>query len=685
MAPVKPKRSPMPKADPAEETFSILDLPKSSAIFKAPGQVAAEIALRRALQRYPDLHLTAGNGLAVVIEVPSSAWVEPIAAEWQLNSMPPGTQYLSGDSNEWRYGGGARPGQWVLFQRDGTGTRKNGLGPEGDAAVAAALTAGGSVIGVSQSPHSYLPKDLLRVADHRIIVPQLDATALAEIIGAMTGSVPIEAISDALARRCDLPDLCLAYRPDQSADAYLLRLKQLLNVQNMTPAITLDQLAGMNEATTWGKTLANDLSEYKAGRIPWSAVDRGCLLFGPPGTGKTTFARALAGSCALPLISASLAQWQSSGHLGDLLKSMRATFDAARAAAPSILFVDEVDGFGNRSQFKSEYRDYSVQVVNGFLELLDGITGREGVVVIAACNHPSRLDPAIVRSGRLDRSILIPHPDQSALEQIFRHHLGTDLDGADLQYVAKLALGSTGADCEKWVRGARRRARNTNRSMAIDDLAAEIRGKTSEVTPESLRRAAIHEAGHALVLALHRPNMLVMASIRQTEESGGGVTIDVGRGAMETRADINFMLMHLLAGRAAEQALIGDVSAGSGGSANSDLARATALATASLTALGMDDQMPLLWTGMPNVDSVGPMLNVRPELARKVSALLEQAFEKALNMIQCQSTTVLNVADMLQRRETLDASEIISIVGGHSTVQHASDYEPVMSMTIHMS
>ncbi|TAN58156.1 MAG: AAA family ATPase [Rhodospirillales bacterium] len=476
-----------------------------------------------------------------------------------------------------------------------------------------------------------------------------------------------------------------AYRPDQSANAYLLRLKQLLNVQNMTPAITLDQLAGMNEATTWGMTLANDLYEYNAGRIPWSAVDRGCLLFGPPGTGKTTFARALAGSCGLPLISASLAQWQSSGHLGDLLKSMRATFDAARAAAPSILFVDEVDGFGNRSQFKSEYRDYSAQVVNGFLELLDGITGREGVVVVAACNHPERLDPAIVRSGRLDRSILIPLPDQEAIAKILRYHLGQDLNGIDLKDLAKLANGGTGADVERWVRGARRCARNANRPMVLEDLSAEIRGKVRRVPAESLRRSAIHEAGHAVMTAVYRPNMLVMASIRQTEESGGGVTIDVGRGAMETRADINFMLVHLLAGRAAEQTLIGDVSAGSGGSANSDLARATALATLSLTALGMDDQMPLLWIGMPNVDSVGPMLNARPDLARKVSALLEQAYEKALNMIQCQSTTVLNVADMLQRRETLDASEIIAIVGGQCTVPHVSDYGPVMSMTIHMS
>lgn len=688
MAPKKPKCSPMPKDD--QETLidpiEIL-LEATDAQNKNPVQVAAEISLRRALQRHPSLCLPAESGLAVVIEVPSGTWVEPIANAWQLMVTSPGTQYVSGDSNDWRWGCVNPTGRWVEFKR--SGTRKGESLSEGNGAVAATLAGGGSVLGISHAPDRLLPNDLLRVADHRLVVPPLDSTTLHEIILAMTNSVPAEPISDELTRRCDIEDIALASRPGDGADTILQRLRRLVETRNQVPAFTLDQLFGMPEATSWGQSLKADLIEFKAGRIPWSAVDRGCLLFGPPGTGKTTFARALAGSCVLPLISASLAQWQSSGHLGDLLKSMRATFDAARAAAPSILFIDEVDGFGNRSQFKSEYRDYSVQVVNGFLELLDGVTGREGVVVVAACNHPERLDPAIVRSGRLDRSILIPLPDQEAIGKILRYHLGQDLNGIDLKDVAKLAHGGTGADVERWVRGARRCARNANRPMVLEDLSAEIRGKVRRVPAESLRRSAIHEAGHAVMTAVYRPNMLVMASIRQTEESGGGVTIDVGRGAMETRADINFMLMHLLAGRAAEQALIGSVSTGSGGSTSSDLARATALATISLTAMGMDEQMPLVWTGMPHIDSIGPMLSSRPDLARKVSSILEQAYEEALNLIRWNSTTVLRIADMLQRQETLDAHEIIAQVDQQSAgllaAHSEGGYGTLISMTIHMS
>lgn len=233
----------------------------------------------------------------------------------------------------------------------------------------------------------------------------------------------------------------------------------------------------------WGKLKLTPRA-YRAGRLPWSAIDRGVLVFGPPDTGKTSFARALAASCGVPFILGSLGEWQAAGHLGDLLRAMRATFSRARASAPAILFIDEIDSFGDRASFSHGNRDYSIQVVNGLLELLDGAGGREGVVVVGACNHPDRLDPAIVRSGRLDRRIHIPLPDQAALRQIIRHHLGTDLADVDLADAAKAAVGASGADVERWVRGARRRTRTSNRPMVIKDLLAEVRGNYSPLPPE---------------------------------------------------------------------------------------------------------------------------------------------------------------------------------------------------------
>lgn len=661
MAPTKPKPSPTPESEPDGFSFAFESLPPEQPLIN-PGNVAAEIVLRRALQAYPDLHLPAGAGLAVMIEVPGANWVDPIAAAWQAIATPPNTDYLNGDTTDWRYFPSPMSGRWVQFKRNGSGGRRGASPADGNDAVAAALAAGGSSVGISQAPHSHLPRDLLRVADHRIVVPPLCTDILAEIVATLTASATTEAISNDLARLCDMSDICLAYRPGETAEAFLGRLRRLISDRHQMAPLLLEQLAGMDEATEWGLALARDMAEYRAGRLPWSAVDRGCLLYGPPGTGKTTFAKALAGSSGIPLISASLGQWQAAGHLGDLLKAMRMTFDAARAAAPAVLFIDEIDGFGNRISFRSEYRDYSVQVVNGLLELLDGINDREGVVVVGACNHPDRLDPALVRSGRLDRRILIPLPDQPALARIIRHHLGQDLEGADLAQVAKLAFGSTGADVEKWVRGARRRARTDKRVMTIDDLVAEIRGNNPLPVPAQLRRNAIHEAGHALVLALHHPEMLVQASIRQTSTTGGRVTMDLGNFSISSRTDIEFLLLHLLAGRAAEDVILGSISSGAGGDMTSDLARATSLAATSLMALGFNDEMPLLWFGMPSIDGIGTMFAGRPDLARKVSTSLDLAYAKARNVIQQHSAEIERIAALLLEKETLDGDEILEAI-----------------------
>ncbi|PZQ10252.1 MAG: hypothetical protein DI565_20060, partial [Ancylobacter novellus] len=150
-------------------------------------------------------------------------------------------------------------------------------------------------------------------------------------------------------------------------------------------APTLDQLHGLGEAGVWGKELAVDLADWKAGRLSWADVDRGVLISGPPGTGKTTYARSLARTCGVPVVLASLARWQSRGHLGDLLKAMRADFAKAIEQAPSILFIDEIDAVGDREQFDAQNRQYCTEVVAGLLECLDGAEAREGVVVVGAC------------------------------------------------------------------------------------------------------------------------------------------------------------------------------------------------------------------------------------------------------------------------------------------------------------
>ncbi|WP_292492059.1 ATP-binding protein [Mesorhizobium sp.] len=183
----------------------------------------------------------------------------------------------------------------------------------------------------------------------------------------------------------------------------------------------------------------------------WQDVDRGILLSGPPGTGKTTFAGALARTCDVHLVLGSLGRWQAKGHLGDLLKAMRAAFDEARKNAPSIIFIDEIDAVGDREKYSDHNAQYCTEVVAALLECIDGADGREGVTVVGACNHPHKLDAALVRAGRLDRHVHIPLPDQQGREGILRWHLQGLLPDADLSGIAAKTAGWNGASLEQLV------------------------------------------------------------------------------------------------------------------------------------------------------------------------------------------------------------------------------------------
>ncbi len=193
------------------------------------------------------------------------------------------------------------------------------------------------------------------------------------------------------------------------------------------PPLTVETLSGYGKAKTWALDLKVDLADYRAGSLAWADMSTKLLLYGPPGTGKTTFARALCNSLQVPLVVTSVSTWLQGGHLNDVIDKMAKTFAEARAMAPSILFIDEIDGIGKRQPAEQEYADYWNTLVNKALELLDGAVKSDGLIIVGATNRPEQIDDAIKRSGRLETHIEIPMPDVATLAEIFAYHLGDDV------------------------------------------------------------------------------------------------------------------------------------------------------------------------------------------------------------------------------------------------------------------
>lgn len=309
-----------------------------------------------------------------------------------------------------------------------------------------------------------------------------DIIAAADVvIDASDMSSVIPGVPAEIARRATPIQCELAERLRQTPEEYAARLTAIVGKTDVKTAnaLTLDSLNGDAAAIAWGRSLCRDLADYRDGRIGWADVDRGALLVGPPGCGKTTFAAALAASAGCAFIATSFARWdskQGQGNLSDLQKAMRQTFADARASAPCIVFIDEIDSIPGRQRAGDGAHDgYWRAVTTCLLECLDGIGGREGVVVLGATNDASQLDDALLRSGRLDRTITMSLPGADALAGIYRHHIG-GVDGVDVSLAARLTVGLSPADVERLCRQARRRARDERRPVRTDDLLSEIVG-----------------------------------------------------------------------------------------------------------------------------------------------------------------------------------------------------------------
>lgn len=526
----------------------------------------------------------------------------------------------------------------------------------GDADLTTAVQRRCAIVGVSAEPDRLLPRDLVRLAETRIVVPQLDGAAIAAVIEAVTGRHP-GAVDDALAARTTVDALNLAIRADLGAEGSLARLKRLLAgcVQDAVTGPLLSEMHGLGAAQQWGLDLVADLRAYAAGALPWSACPKGLLLTSRPGTGKTSFARALAREAGVHFISTSYAGWQShkDGHLGHVTQAIRKTFAQANQHKPCIVFIDEIDTLPARGSTKRD-NDWWTAIINVMLECLDGYEKREGVVVIGACNDPSRLDPALVRPGRLDRRIDIPLPDLAGLTGIFRTYLSDDLVDADIRPVALAARGGTGANVEFWVREARGRARRKGKDLTVDLLLDAVYGGAPALPAAVRNGIAHHEAGHAIASLV----LGVGAPIALSIDAGGGFAeSEPGETRSQTRAHLEHYLVVLLAGRAAEELVFGDPTAGAGGNEESDLAKATLLATRIETSYGLG-RSGLLWIPAEQTND----LVINRDLQQAVRSTLDRAYIAAKELLSAHRASFTALAAALLSRGYLDRVEIDAIL-----------------------
>jgi ATP-dependent Zn protease len=626
-----------------------------------PGRCAVRLLLAHVFDQRPDVvAMLSSAAPVIVVDVPDPESFSWLLGHWTDVVLPPDAQFAHGKKldDEVRredFDAVAYVQLEPIKPRDAHEDEARGL-----RAVQLALP----VFAISPAAETHLPRALRDAASARLTLPRLDAATITRVIRIVTGKPCRDRLPDDVVRQIGVHDLTLAVRFDRTPADCSERLRALAakkNSKKESRDLTLDELHGLDEAVAWARSMIRDLEDWKRGLIPWSAVNSAAVFNGPPGTAKTTLAALIAHTAGLNLVCASLGKWQGSGdgHLGHLLRAMRQDFEEARAKAPSILFIDEVDSFPVRSSVTHSHRDYVVEVVNAFLEQLDGLAGRQGVIFLAASNDVRRCDPAILRSGRLNRIIEVRLPGLGDLEKIFRVRLRGDLSDADLSELCLLALGSSGADVERIVMDARRFARHEARELTLDDLLAAIQGGVKDHSPESLRLAAVHEAGHILIEVTHDGPEGIHATLRRQRDADGSVVRVGSRLRTGTYEDFTSALHCVLAGRAAEEVVLGAPSQGSGGDDTSDLARATRIAAAMVGSVGHAGPHPLVYLAPAN--RVDAILAV-PYMRAAVHAELAKAYDQAKSILTRHRAALDTVAEHLLVHRRISGHDVRAII-----------------------
>ena len=441
--------------------------------------------------------------------------------------------------------------------------------------------------------------------------------------------------------------------------------------------IKFDDVAGEDEAKENLTEVVNYLHDPSKYQEIGASMPKGILLVGPPGTGKTMLAKAVAGEANVPFFSMSGSEFVEM-FVGMGASKVRELFKQAKEKAPCIVFIDEIDAIGQkRSGGQYGGNDEREQTLNQLLTEMDGFEGNNGVIILAATNRPESLDPALTRPGRFDRRVPVELPDLKGREAILQVHAKKIKVAEDVDFnkIARMASGASGAELAnivneaalRAVRDGRRFATQADLEESIEVVIAGYQKKNAIMTDEEKKIVSYHEIGHALVAAMQThsaPVQKITIVPRTSGALGYTMQIEEGNHYLMSKTEMENKIATLTGGRAAEEVVFHSVTTG----ASNDIEQATKLARAMITRYGMSDDFDMVALETVNNQYLGGDASLacsaetQTKIDQRVVELVKKQHEKAVNILTENRAKLDELAQYLYEKETITGEEFMKIV-----------------------
>ena len=439
--------------------------------------------------------------------------------------------------------------------------------------------------------------------------------------------------------------------------------------------IKFSDIAGVDEAKENLTEIVDYLHTPEKYREIGASMPKGVLLVGPPGTGKTMLAKAVAGEANVPFFPMSGSEFVEM-FVGMGASKVRDLFRQAKEKAPCIVFIDEIDAIGKKRDGQLGGNDEREQTLNQLLTEMDGFEGNSGVIILAATNRPESLDPALTRPGRFDRRVPVELPDLKGREEILKVHARKIKIADDVNFaaIARMASGASGAELANIVNEAALRAVRAGRGFAtqadleesIEVVIAGYQKKNSILTDREKWIVAYHETGHALVAAMQThsaPVQKITIVPRTSGALGYTMQVDEGNHCLMSREEIENKISTFTGGRAAEELAFGSVTTG----ASNDIEQATRLARAMISRYGMSDFGMVALETVTNQylggdTSLACSAETQAEIDRQVVALVKKQHEKALSILRENRAKLDEISKHLYEKETISGDEFMEIL-----------------------